>query len=248
MKGRTVEVLDLRTVHDEVLLRQFHQQLYLPAFPRTQRERASIWRELLWGSDPHVELHCVLAGFNLRSAQRREVIGGHLFEFYPTVRCGLLTYLVVERHHRRLGLGSFLLRLGLRALHRPCGRRRMVRAVFAEIEDPRKTARGSRLIDPWRRVDFFCRAGARILDVPYVQPELSPGAGRARDLMLLAIEPSHASHLPSNVVREFLRDYYLALGVAAPSRDHDYLRMLRCLRRDTVRAHGSAWLLHNAHV
>lgn len=248
VNGRMIEVLDLRTVHDEALLRQFHRQLYLPAFPRAQRERASTWRELLWGGDARVELHCVLAGFDLRNAKRRELFGGHLFEFYPAVRCGLLTYLVVARHHRGQGLGSFLLRLGLEALHRSSGQRRRVRAVFAEVEDPRTIARASRLTNPWRRLDFFCREGARMLDIPYVQPEVSPGAGRPRNLLLLAVEPPYASRLPSRVVREFLREYYLTLGVAAPSRDRDYIRMLRCLRRDPVRAYDSASLLQHPHA
>jgi hypothetical protein len=55
--------------------------------------------------------------------------------------------------------------------------------------------------------------------------------------MLLVLDPAHVSRLSSRIVREFLLEYYRELGVAAPSRDPDYRRIISHLRSRMVKTH-----------
>jgi hypothetical protein len=62
-----------------------------------------------------------------------------------------------------------------------------------------------------RRLAWFRRLGARVLEVPYVQPDLGAGLGRDRHLLLLGLfdEPAPAS-VDGARVSAFLRGLYAA--------------------------------------
>jgi hypothetical protein len=68
--------------------------------------------------------------------------------------------------------------------------------------------------------------GARWIDVPYVQPELSEGGGRCRHLLLIAFPEDPSVRLVSGkLVGAFLREFYLSLNVSDPENDSDFQAM-----------------------
>lgn len=58
--------------------------------------------------------------------------------------------------------------------------------VLGEVHDPRGHAE-SDTEHPMARLRFYERCGARVLDVPWVQPSLAPGQQRVPDMLLLAL-------------------------------------------------------------
>ena len=234
-----LQVIDLRERHhDERLLRLFYRRLFRPAFPICEeRESVKTWRALLWGHCDACELHCLVAGYDVDDPRRRRIVAGLLFEYYPISDCGLLTYLVTHPTFRRRGLATMLFQRGIRNLKAIAARRRRrLHAVFLEIKDPRKRARASDVMDPWTRLAFFERRGARILDLPYVQPPLEPGQGSARALLLLVAWPRYANRraAPARHLCRFLREFYRALGIRRPSGDADFRAMMAAAKTGRV--------------
>jgi hypothetical protein len=88
---------------------------------------------------------------------------------------------------------------------------------------------------------MFKRIGGLQLDIPYTQPEVSPGAGRVPNMLLL-VDPTLS---PSIVIREnltgvraeliikFLTEYYLA--VEGPDyNDSEFHRLTVAARRRRI--------------
>ncbi|MBI4496734.1 MAG: hypothetical protein HY689_02400 [Chloroflexi bacterium] len=236
-----IEFLDLREEHNPQLLESFYRALYQPAFTSpAEVETPDIWQPLLCGPDPGAPspiFHVLLAGQGLRSPAPA-LYGGLLFEFYRESRCGFLTYLVVGETYRGGGLGRRLVEQGIAILHQDArrsanGEGSGVNAVFAELHDPRKVQ--SDAMDPWLRVTIFEKLGFRILDMPYIQPELIRGRGRSRDLMLAVLATARAATaFPSSVVLPFLQEFYRSLGVDELDTDPDFREMVQALPGDTV--------------
>ena len=92
------------------------------------------------------------------------------------------------------------------------------------------------MLDPWARLAIAEQLGARVVDLPYVQPELIPGQGRCDDLLLVAFpRPGDSdTSLSSATLRDFLLEFYPALGVREPTADPDLQRTLRALERPSV--------------
>lgn len=233
-----LELVDLRELRDEALLERVHRELYVRAFVEpSETENVELWRELLWGRgaapDWPCELHC-LVGWPANEG-RGWPAAALWFEYHRVSRCGLLTYLVVDAEWRRRGFARLLVEAALQRLELSAkADGQTLRGVFTEVHDPRGQTLGDTM-EPLARVRTLQRLGARALDVPYVQPELAPGQGRARGLILMAFV-RHSGDGPPNgaVVRDFLSAFYRLLGVADPEADDDCRRMLASLERDPV--------------
>ena len=68
--------------------------------------------------------------------------------------------------------------------------------------------------DPAARLRFYVNRGSRILDFPYFQPALEPGAERVTGLLLIALHadpefagPGGADTIDAEVVRKYLENY-----------------------------------------
>jgi GNAT superfamily N-acetyltransferase len=194
-----VEKATIAGPEDEPLLDAFYADLYLPAFAH-QREPVEAWKRQLWEAR-ELELVITIVGADLRRATRR-IDAGIVAERYPRSGCGFLTYLVVAPHARNAGLGRNLLEDARARLATTCA------LVLAEVSDPRTAG------DPAtarQRIDRFQRWGARVLDVPYVQPDLGAGLGRDRRLRLLAFfDPAQPPPpaVDGAALRSFLRELY----------------------------------------
>jgi GNAT superfamily N-acetyltransferase len=234
------EVVDLRQARDDGLMEAFYTQLYLPAFPiPSEREDPDIWRSYLYGErrDGPCEVHFLIVGSHLAEPARRGIGGGLLFAIYPRSACVLLTYLVVDPALRGQGVARRLFEVGFRIVDDWAARHgRPIQAVLGELNDPRVVGPERDVIDPWERLLIAERLGARVVDLPYTQPELQPGQGRCDNLLLVAFPlPGRSDcELSSATLSAFLLEFYTALGVADPATDPDLQRTLRALSQPTV--------------
>lgn len=226
---RRYTLVDLRNSPDLDTLDSF-VRLYRDSFPDpTEREDPAIWPAALRRpeSEPGPQLHLLVA--RSEEAPPSRLAGGLVFEYFPRSRCGLLTYLCVEPAERRRGVGRMLVRRAVQILASKGEASGSLPAIFAEVEDPDQAPSVS-AIPPRERLLFFGKLGARRLNIPYVQPQLQGGSGRARHLLLLAI-PIPADCAPyavPAVVGDFLTEYYESLGVGPD--DIDLQEMLAALR------------------
>lgn len=194
----------LRLPDDEALLDAFYRELYLPAFAH-QREPLEVWKDRLAGGP-----------YDLTILVREDLSGGVVLERYRASNVGFLTYLVVAPHARNRGLGRALLDEAIALLGTDL--------VVGEIHDPAKGG------DP-ARLARFLRWGARVLDLPYVQPDLGAGLGRDHDLLLVTFSPG-----PIDGVR--IQAFLTELFAITEGRDpDDELRTLlaSCAREIAVR-------------
>jgi GNAT superfamily N-acetyltransferase len=233
-----LEIVDLRTSPDEALLQQLYQQVYLQNFTIvSEQESPDLWRPRLWvesAESLRFELHVLVAGRHLHQPTR-QLFGANYCELYLASGCGLVTYLVVDHPARRTGLGRRLLTAGCRLLQeRAETLRRPLRAIFAETNNP--TRQLEDVMDPRQRLAAFHRLGARIVNFPYIQPELAPGQGACHDLLLLAlpIDQPLGATLPASIVIDFLDDFYRANAVDHPPDHPDFQQMLTAINHVTA--------------
>lgn len=181
-------------------------ELYEASFPEdSEREPRSVWEDALQNDALNYRLEFVVAH------EGERVVGGVVFEYYPASRCGLVTFVFVDARTRKRGLARSLMeRAEARLLERSAG---TIRVIFAEAEDPERVkALGIRTaIDPAIRLAILDRLGARRVRVPYIQPPLGPGKQPARHLYLLVLWPRDLEALPSDLLAEFLLDFYGSL-------------------------------------
>jgi GNAT superfamily N-acetyltransferase len=227
------EIVDLRDARNDELLQAFYTELYVPAFPiLTEQEDPSVWTPRLWGPPDRLELHILVVGHNLAEPSKRVLAGGVAFELYRESWCGLITYLIVAPSLRRNGLGRMLVARSIQILtQRATELGGQIRAVFAETNDPTLVSAACDSMDPRRRVEALQRMGGRIIAMQYVQPELTPGQGRSRELMLLAfpIDGAPVDAIHAEWVIAFLEDFYRTNGLDHPRQDAEFQAMVRSI-------------------
>jgi GNAT superfamily N-acetyltransferase len=120
----------------------------------------------------------------------QEIAGGITYEHYPESNCGLVTYMVVAPGARERGLGRTLLTTAAQELY-SAG----TALVFGEVHR-----------DAPERLARFIRWGARVIDIPYVQPSLGPGLARDPGLCLIVLPP--VPTVDARVVNAFIAELY----------------------------------------
>lgn len=229
MSASVPQLLDLRTQPSPELLGAFIE-LYTRTFTDpSEREDPAQWPPRLYGALAALQplMHLVVA------VDANRLCGGIAFEYYRESRCGLLTYLVVDPAYRHRGLARQLIQRAITLLKQDAsGAGTDLRGVFSETENPDLVADQGNAMSPRDRLMALTRLGARHIDIPYVQPTLEGGKGRCRHLLLLAFypDPALADMIEGNVVRDFLHEFYRALGVAQPEADAEFLAMDGYLR------------------
>lgn len=218
---------------DMLLLRRFHDEVYVPGFPDPD-ERADLetiehnllLREQGWYGDNNFHVLICTAG--------DDVPGGAIADYLALPNAGVIEYLVIAPGLRSQGLGSRLLAETERALAADAAAAgAQLRCVYAEVEDPRRAEPVAGSFDPAVRARIWRRWGYQACAFPYVQPALS-AVQQPVETLLLAAKPMQAealralpgTHL-SEVVLEYLR---WAMHISAPAENGECQRMLQFLR------------------
>ncbi len=223
-----MDIIDLREVHSRDLLEQVYHELYLACFTDPdEQEDLEQYRERLFDAQkpsPQPRTHFLVAGERLSDGATRVISGMMIFELYRESSCGLLTYLAVAPAGRGCGLGRTLLRRAIEILSDECAATGGLRAVFAETHDPHLIEAAADSMSPRERIEVMKRLGAVRVPVRYVQPELRPGDGRSRKLLLITfpIVPDQPRPVSGRALLDFMHEFYRALGVAKPHEDADY--------------------------
>lgn len=238
--SRQVEIIDLREVHDEGLLGALYQDLFLSSFPLPEeQDDPTRWLSALWGNrrDSPSILHVLVIGLHLHDEVRRSIWGFIFASYRKTVEVGFISYIAVRAEQRRKGIGRLLLRRAIEQLESDASRNgQVLRAVLAEVNDPTKVSRDEDSIDPRERILIMEKLGARLVPVPYVQPELRAGRGRSERMRLVVfpIDEEPFDLLSTSVLHDFLYMFYKGLGIEDPSKDPDFLKMCSSLQGNAL--------------
>ncbi len=131
----------------------------------------------------------------------------------------LVNWLAVSGTTRRGGVGGLLFDAGLERWLRQDG----VAVVLGEVERPDLFPAHPQYGDPARRLAFYERRGAAVLDMPYYEPPLREGAERLRGLllvMLTAVETAPPPRVLTPAETKGVRDVLLGtIGRAEPGDD-----------------------------
>jgi hypothetical protein len=247
MTKEDLEILDLRGLErhprTENLLRQFYL-LCIENFPYDdEREDMVQWTDALWGYTsrlpaPEPLTHIVLAGYGFMANPSPIVVGGIVAEYYRNSCCGLLTYAAVSPEWRNRGIAGELMVALKGILNTDAeGDGNPLKAVFSEANDPRMVREASDSMKPCQRLQILAAMGAKWINIPYVQPKLSPEKSRVKHLLLLAF-PAFAGgkvYITSSVLRSFLLEFYDALEDTNSSKDSDLEKMFSNLHADGLR-------------
>jgi GNAT superfamily N-acetyltransferase len=225
-----LELRMLRGRRDDDLLDALYRELFLPNFPDpAEQEEPSDWAPRLWGrpTPPTPEQHGVVAGVALDDPPRRSLAGFAFVERYRQSRCALVSYIAVSSGWRGHGLSRRLLFAALEGSAKAAvAAGEPIRAVVGEIHDPRLVPPENDVIDPAERVRVMDRLGARLVPIDYVQPALGEDAERSHRLLLIAFPQNGEATIATDVVADFLVEYYRACDVREPRGDPDVSRMI----------------------
>lgn len=161
----------IRTVTDAVTLGRLYTEILEPSFPPSE----------LVTRDDFVE-GGTSGSFDVLAAQDDDgylgvIVGERFGNGY------LVDWLAVNGARRGGGTGSALITAGVARWIAEPG----IDLVLAEIERPDLFEPHPRYGDPARRLAFYDRLGAAVLDLPYYQPPISEGLPRVRNLLLIVL-------------------------------------------------------------
>lgn len=185
----------------------------------TEHDLTELYRSVLTPTFPPEELSDLdllladLAGGRLMVLAGRdggEIVAGAVIDGAGPVR--MVSYLAIAPQGRGAGLGGRLLSTALATVGSEPG----VRLIVAEVEDPAHHGSDPDRGDPTARLRFYARRGAQLLDLPYFQPGVRPGAARVEHMLLLALEvdpelvvPGQPPTIPPQPLLDHLTDYWL---------------------------------------
>jgi GNAT superfamily N-acetyltransferase len=228
-----MDLVELRSLHDDETNSLFEQfvSLYQRTFTdRDITEDPDVWRAALATPPvPPLPLTVLLVAVD-RSGGQPRVVGGCVFEYYRRSKCALLAYIVTDPTHRKRGVARLLM-AGTTSLLRAIDPE--LRGLFAETERFELDGPADELDESARRLTALGQLGWRWLQVPYVQPPLSPDRSPARNLLLMAfpLPPGDALSIPRQNVVAYLHEFYAAQAVADPEGDPDLGAMAHGLRQ-----------------
>ena len=161
------------------------------------------------------------------------VVGFAIGDYYADPSVGVIEFLGVEEGRRGRGLGSALEEEFVRRVSADAAALgKELRGIFIEVEDPE-------IVGKWGSVGFWRRRGYMFVPVRYVQPPLSQGKRRAKDLRLMFRPVPRSTVMEGDLLLAFLRSYFhYAMSIEDPTSTEEYRRVAR-------RAGGRAFTLED---
>jgi GNAT superfamily N-acetyltransferase len=166
--------------------------------------------------------------FMVFSEEDQELNGGIISDYYPSSGVIHLIYIAIQENKRGTGIARKLildlLPKAIEQLEKEKGF--SAKVIIFESNIPWKTEVDS--IDPTLRLKIFGKLGAKFIPIDYVQPALSESRTKVENLFLLSFpldrKPFHHT-LNTNVLKHFLHEFYIGLGIEQPEKNEDFLHM-----------------------
>ena len=192
---------------------------YARHFTGDEAESTSEWQARIAGKAPPQPVMRIVVAVEQGDGEEH-VIGGLAVEYYRAGGCVLATYIYVDdapgQRHRGHARGL------LAAAGKAFAEVGPVRAMLGEAEWPELLQSHGFPADEVavarKRLRFFARLGARMLNIEYVQPPLGPGKRPVAYLKLfvLPFAPEEEARAPADelpaAVDAFLGEFYAALA------------------------------------
>jgi len=228
---------DIRDIQDQELrnqvLEKFYYEVLVVFFPTP--EQLDPYERIRDSMDPNDEtyytsiIHVVVA-YN----QKREMIGGTLFEVFPNSMCGLLSYFCVKQEYRKNKIGKILVDKAtsimdsdiLRIKGKECY------AVLFETNSPLKYHHDDDTIDPEVRLKVLKNLGCDLIDFEFIQPPLEPNMPIDTNLVLLYYNRDNKSYMDGNKLLHFMKEYW---EITDASLDHPFfLNTIKVLENNKI--------------
>jgi GNAT superfamily N-acetyltransferase len=211
------------------------KKLYESGFPDVnEREDFQAITDRVAAEKPEGQPHSILL-FDTSDEEKPAVTGGLIADWYATSRCIHLIYLIVDPGSRKKGLGRKLITDGVAWMKEWIKNERAteIRNVFFESNIPWKTKKENDNFDAVTRLTIFSNLGARLIDIPYVQPALDPAKKSVDNLFLLSFTRFNAlgDTIAPGEILAFLYDLYSGLGIADPHNNEDFKKMKAALEK-----------------
>lgn len=205
---------------DATVLDVVYNDLLVPAFPEDELVDHATFHAAYGAGESSVP--------GLVALDEGRPVGVALGERHQGTGIVLLGYLAVSTSQRSRGFGAAL----VDRLRIIWGADPATTAVLAEVEDPRSRP-VTRFGDPWARVRFYFRCGARLLPIDYFQPRLAPHLARVEGMLLLSLLADRST-VGSAALLTWVDDYLLGAEGAVPGpHDTAYAQL-----RDSILRHG----------
>eukprot|EP00013_Stygamoeba_regulata_P012961 CAMPEP_0177680200 /NCGR_PEP_ID=MMETSP0447-20121125/30039_1 /TAXON_ID=0 /ORGANISM="Stygamoeba regulata, Strain BSH-02190019" /LENGTH=699 /DNA_ID=CAMNT_0019189501 /DNA_START=126 /DNA_END=2225 /DNA_ORIENTATION=- len=239
-EGQSAFIVNLRTEYNEDLLLKFYRDLMIPNFP-IESELEPLENFLVSLKRPSQDSDLDFDVLLLLDAPMRSpvsvtdeegpvyvtstselptILGGCVFEYYPRVNVGLISYIAIHEAARGKGFSTQLFQQSAHRLDqnaRDRGNLAGCDAIFLETH----SAANSSIKDsmkPVHRQRVLHKLGCRLLDLEYYGAPLSPSSG-SQDFLVLTIlsaaphngrilRDANVPYVPSAVVHHFLREQW----------------------------------------
>jgi GNAT superfamily N-acetyltransferase len=217
-----VTVRFLNGVEDTATFRDLYDDVLTPSFrPSELLDAEALLQGVRSGRGP----------ISVAVGADETVLGGMAAEWHDDSRVLLMSYFAVRPGWRRRGIGHALIDWtfpSLLAKFTPL-------VVVGEAEDPRYFA-DTNYGAPADRLRLYEQYGARVLPVPYMQPEVRPGHGRVPHLLLMVFAVDEAaSPSPDRVdgrrIDQFLHRYFTDTEGPARADNADLARLREACRQ-----------------
>jgi GNAT superfamily N-acetyltransferase len=184
---------------------------YAKHFSGDEAESTGEWRARINGKTPPQPVMRIVVAVERVNDEER-VVGGLAAEHYRHAACVLATYLYVDEAYRGRRYARDLLKTAGEAFSTET----FEPVMLAEVEWPGLLSTATAKNEARRRLCFFARLRARMLQLDYVQPALGVGKQPVRHLRLFWLPPPSrrrpADRELAATVSAFLEEFYEALA------------------------------------
>jgi len=217
-------IMDLRDLKKDIvrtkLLEEFYEYFLEVYFPIKEQldpiERIS--KALDPKSDTFYEsiVHVVV----VFDEDKKEMIGGTLFEFFSESTCGLISYFCVKEEYRKTGLGRVLIDTACNIMDSDSVKLRGKEcyAILLETNSPLRLIKRDSL-PPEKRLGVLSNLGCGLVDFEFIQPPLEPKLAIDTNLILLYLNRDKKRFLDGNILLAFLKEYW---EICSASLDHPF--------------------------
>jgi GNAT superfamily N-acetyltransferase len=156
-----------------------------------------------------------------------EPTAGLVADFYPSSGVVHLIYIAVSQQSRGKGIAKKLIKELLPMAIEDIQKlyKFKTKALLFESNIPWRTPTDS--INPVARLQIFEHLGAKAVPIQYTQPALAAGKKEVDNLFLLTFPIAGIQHhtLETDLLVNFLKEFYIGLGIDQPTKHPAFIRM-----------------------